>query len=509
MVAFPSGLESGYAARLLRRFRALRTLVLDRMGPAPTPPEALDAVRRTQSVASGAMAPEARSFMGDAKALEVAVTREVARSLKADPKQVEWQGPQVAALLAQWASTQAKLVAKLEADVLADIGERVAEAPPDTDLRALVTQRFAAHEARARLIARNELGSLMAQLTQLRAKGLGADRYRWESRDDPRVRPLHAALDGTVRSWADPHPTEGHPGQAMACRCVAVPVRDAPAAVKGKATVTATPPPAVLPPRPPAPKPTPKPLPLPTLGPLPTSTPPPVLPGWTPQALPTFPAGGVSPLVPVPVLAPPAPVPVLPALQIPAFPAPKPRPAPSSVEALAQRTYREFRRSSEAEAYGAELQALRGELTQVEEAAVGAYTGAHYGAVNAALRTGKSHRLVDALDAAIDKAVIPADIVVRRGINSHPALGAPELIRPGDILHEPAYTSTSLSLARSFAGKYQLKIRIPAGSKALWVDDLSDNAGELELILARGARLQVLGTQDIGGAVLIECVLLP
>lgn len=227
MVAFPRGLESGYSARLMRRLKALRSLVLDRMGPSPTVPEALDAVRRTQSVAAGAMAPEPRSFLSDARALEVAVTRDVARSLKAPVESVAWQKPQVDALLSQWAVTQAKLVAKLEADVLGDVGEHVGEADEGEDLRALVLARFAAYEARARLIARNELGNLQAQLVQLRAKGMGSNRYRWESRDDERVRPLHRALDGTVRSWDDPHPTEGHPGEALGCRCTAQPLRDA------------------------------------------------------------------------------------------------------------------------------------------------------------------------------------------------------------------------------------------------------------------------------------------
>lgn len=82
---------------------------------------------------------------------------------------------------------------------------------------------FGQAEARARFTARDRLGSLNAQITKAKHTELGFQFYRWQSANDERVRPLHRALDGEIRAWSKPHPTEGHPGDAPNCRCVAIP----------------------------------------------------------------------------------------------------------------------------------------------------------------------------------------------------------------------------------------------------------------------------------------------
>jgi SPP1 gp7 family putative phage head morphogenesis protein len=556
VITFPKGTEKALAKSLMARTKAIRSLLHKRLTAVLSRPDAtaadvaavLEQTRRTLALMeTPKVSPLMNTAMGvqdaTARAVVAAVGKargqdlsqdlrlQVAR-LQRESQRVEW----AQRVLAQQQRVEREMFERLTLRARTALEQGQAQ-----KVLELADEQAEQADGRLRLLARHELGNLVATVTQETSQALGVRRYRWTSERDERVRPLHKKLDGTIRSWDDPHPSEGHPGQVWACRCTAQPVVDeVPAAVPAKPLPAPQkppeaprPPPAVVAPPRPSPRPVERParprrpapvappppprapsLPaLPALPPLPVRPPLPVLPAlpsWPAQPLPSFPgASGLAPIPAAPVLAPRSPAPVLPELTLPSFP-PRPPPVPvASVEALAQRSYREFRRSAEAEVYGAELEALRGELTQTEEAAVGAYTGAHYGAVNTALRTGKTHRLVPALDAAIDKAVIPADIVVRRGLNSHPNLGDVDLIRPGDILHEPAYTSTSLSLARSFAGKYQLKIRVPAGSKALWVDDISDNPGELELILARGSRLQVLGTEDIGGSVLIDCILLP
>ena len=73
---------------------------------------------------------------------------------------------------------------------------------------------------RARLIARDQVGKLQANLTRIRAERAGIEKYTWQTSDDERVRPEHAALDGTVREFG-----KGlEPGQAINCRCVAIPI---------------------------------------------------------------------------------------------------------------------------------------------------------------------------------------------------------------------------------------------------------------------------------------------
>ncbi|NDV88246.1 hypothetical protein GTW51_16220 [Aurantimonas aggregata] len=61
-----------------------------------------------------------------------------------------------------------------------------------------------------------------------RQQALGIGQYIWRSRDDRRVRPLHARHDDQVFDWDEP-PEDGHPGEAFNCRCIAEPfVDDAP-----------------------------------------------------------------------------------------------------------------------------------------------------------------------------------------------------------------------------------------------------------------------------------------
>ncbi|MEH6721116.1 MAG: phage minor head protein [Aurantimonas endophytica] len=58
-----------------------------------------------------------------------------------------------------------------------------------------------------------------------RQQALGIGQYIWRSRDDRRVRPLHAAYDDQVFDWDEP-PEDGHPGEAINCRCIAEPFFD-------------------------------------------------------------------------------------------------------------------------------------------------------------------------------------------------------------------------------------------------------------------------------------------
>lgn len=80
-------------------------------------------------------------------------------------------------------------------------------------------------ERRAANLARDQLGSLNAELTQLRQVGLGIKRYKWVTSRDERVRKSHRLLDGTTQEWGKPpivNPAtgeRGHPGQPRRCRC--------------------------------------------------------------------------------------------------------------------------------------------------------------------------------------------------------------------------------------------------------------------------------------------------
>jgi SPP1 gp7 family putative phage head morphogenesis protein len=126
-----------------------------------------------------------------------------------------------------WAQTTAARVSAFE-EALVDQAMAAAEGASDPVAAARAALEKA--EDRAALLARDATGDLVAAVTQTRAQQLGSDRYVWRSQEDDRVRPLHDELDDTIRSWDDPHPTEGHPGDAPNCRCwaQALPIGEGP-----------------------------------------------------------------------------------------------------------------------------------------------------------------------------------------------------------------------------------------------------------------------------------------
>ena len=85
---------------------------------------------------------------------------------------------------------------------------------------------------RAQLIARTETARARSNFTEARARALGSTHYIWHTVGDARVRPMHAALNGTVQSWDDPPitdfdhgmPVKSHPGCVWNCRCFASPL---------------------------------------------------------------------------------------------------------------------------------------------------------------------------------------------------------------------------------------------------------------------------------------------
>jgi SPP1 gp7 family putative phage head morphogenesis protein len=84
---------------------------------------------------------------------------------------------------------------------------------------------FQATKSRAELIARDQIGKFNGQLTELRQSQAGVTSYIWRTSLDERVREEHAAREGKEFAWNDP-PDDGHPGEAINCRCYAEPVLD-------------------------------------------------------------------------------------------------------------------------------------------------------------------------------------------------------------------------------------------------------------------------------------------
>lgn len=85
-----------------------------------------------------------------------------------------------------------------------------------------IRARFDLTEARAALIAQDQVGKWHGSLQRLRQLDAGIEEYDWSTSRDERVRPEHRAREGKRFRWDQP-PPDGPPGIPVRCRCVAIP----------------------------------------------------------------------------------------------------------------------------------------------------------------------------------------------------------------------------------------------------------------------------------------------
>lgn len=85
-----------------------------------------------------------------------------------------------------------------------------------------IQARYQVAENRAKLIARDQVGKFYGDLAKARQEDLGVTKYVWRTVNDNRVRSEHHVREGKTFSWAHP-PSDGHPGNAINCRCYAEP----------------------------------------------------------------------------------------------------------------------------------------------------------------------------------------------------------------------------------------------------------------------------------------------
>jgi SPP1 gp7 family putative phage head morphogenesis protein len=133
-------------------------------------------------------------------------------------------------------SVTTEVLPKLEQTVSRSLraGRRVEE------LRDELVKQFDLSKNRAALIARDQVGKLNGELTELRQRAIGVEEYDWDNSQDERVRDSHAVMQGKRCRWDDPtvfwdedeeawvprsqiDGVEEHPGQDYQCRCNAIP----------------------------------------------------------------------------------------------------------------------------------------------------------------------------------------------------------------------------------------------------------------------------------------------
>lgn len=96
---------------------------------------------------------------------------------------------------------------------------------PHREIAKGISERVGVSERRARVIARNEVSSLMGQLTAERHQDLGLETFIWRTVNDERVRPEHRQRNGKVYRYSEP-PNGELPGEPVNCRCFAEPTFD-------------------------------------------------------------------------------------------------------------------------------------------------------------------------------------------------------------------------------------------------------------------------------------------
>ena len=89
-----------------------------------------------------------------------------------------------------------------------------------------IQERFGVSEARAKLLARDQVGKYNGNLTAARQQRLGIKSFIWRTSGDERVRESHRAKEGERYEWQDPPNETGMPGADYQCRCTAEPIID-------------------------------------------------------------------------------------------------------------------------------------------------------------------------------------------------------------------------------------------------------------------------------------------
>ena len=136
-------------------------------------------------------------------------------------------------LESMWIRENLDLISSIEAETLRklrwELSQRIVATAGDESLKTAladyIENQARIESNRAVLIASDQVGKLNGRLMRYEQQRAGITHYRWETMQDSRVRPSHRERQGEIFSWEEP-PADGHPGEAIRCRCVADPVFD-------------------------------------------------------------------------------------------------------------------------------------------------------------------------------------------------------------------------------------------------------------------------------------------
>ncbi len=152
--------------------------------------------------------------------------------------------PDIRNAMEMFVSDNVRLIKSISEDLLGRVQEvvfaNVRRGSSYTTLAQELQKTFTISEKRARLIAKDQINKLNADLTRQRHKELGITDYKWSTSQDERVRKSHQVLQGKIctydnvnvykdeeslKKWTQRSEIGAalyHPGQEILCRCTAI-----------------------------------------------------------------------------------------------------------------------------------------------------------------------------------------------------------------------------------------------------------------------------------------------
>jgi len=134
--------------------------------------------------------------------------------------------------LGDWVGENVDLITTIPHDTLGKMKEIVLECyhkgTTTTSLMKQLQEEYGVSKRHSRLIARDQIAKLNAQITKAQQQDAGVEEYIWWCVNDSRSRKTHKNLHKKVCRWDDPPEVAPgrycHPGEDYQCRCIARPV---------------------------------------------------------------------------------------------------------------------------------------------------------------------------------------------------------------------------------------------------------------------------------------------
>jgi len=236
---YPHRVQRTYQAELIKLLDRLERDINEMVKPAIAEEVRTDSVSDIMRSISELVG---RTLSGDAIARRVAAAvaqsneQQISKAVaKAIGVNVIMPGSGLSDQLEAWAIQNTSLIKNMQDDYIQRVQNAVSSGfrrgQSYRDMAKDIQAATGISKRRATLIARDQIGSLNAAVTQQRDEELGIDSYIWNAQHDRRTRGKsnpgglypnsrydHYARDGKTFKYSDP-PPDGNPGEPISCRC--------------------------------------------------------------------------------------------------------------------------------------------------------------------------------------------------------------------------------------------------------------------------------------------------